>query len=258
MLKMAARTCLHCGKALVFMRMGAGGDFCSREHRNQYQLQRGMGRLAEANKVATLARRRETPKALFSEPAGSPAGAGRMHQEPAAFPNRAGTVVWPLRKLEHELSLPENGVLGESAAQAAMGGVRREFGSRVFSPGKPVYGGARTPLQTISGLDASPAGWLRGPKVEAAAGNALRISSSVGFQAKRRGAKIGLSGRRTGGLKPAAMEALTRPRAFSLSPNPRPAPADARLAFLDYGFAPDSQASPGWANADAPAQERRV
>jgi len=44
--------------------VGAGGDFCSREHRNQYGLRLGMDRLQEANKVATLMRRRENLKTV--------------------------------------------------------------------------------------------------------------------------------------------------------------------------------------------------
>jgi len=45
--------------------VGAGGDFCSREHRNQYGLRLGMDRLQEANKVATLMRRRENLKTVM-------------------------------------------------------------------------------------------------------------------------------------------------------------------------------------------------
>src|SRR5262249_12086711 len=59
---MAARTCLLCGKALSRIWSGAGEDFCSSEHRNQYRLRRGMDRLHEANKVANVMRRRESPR----------------------------------------------------------------------------------------------------------------------------------------------------------------------------------------------------
>src|SRR5260370_18443342 len=61
---MSARTCLLCGKPLSRIWVGAGEDFCSREHRNQYRLRRGMDRLLEANKVASLMRRREQPKPI--------------------------------------------------------------------------------------------------------------------------------------------------------------------------------------------------
>jgi len=62
--KMSARTCQLCGRPLSRIWVGAGGDFCSREHRNQYGLRLGMDRLQEANKVATLMRRRENLKLL--------------------------------------------------------------------------------------------------------------------------------------------------------------------------------------------------
>ena len=61
---MNGRTCQLCGKALSRFTVGSGGDFCSREHRNQFRLRLGMDRLVEANKVASLMRRRENAKAI--------------------------------------------------------------------------------------------------------------------------------------------------------------------------------------------------
>jgi len=61
---MSVRTCQLCGKALGRFTVGSGGDFCSREHRNQYRLRLGMDRLLEASKVANLMRRRENMKLL--------------------------------------------------------------------------------------------------------------------------------------------------------------------------------------------------
>src|ERR1035438_2411103 len=61
---MNARNCLLCGKALSRIWVGAGEDFCSREHRNQYRLRLGMDRLQEANKVGTCRRGRENPKPI--------------------------------------------------------------------------------------------------------------------------------------------------------------------------------------------------
>jgi hypothetical protein len=63
---MSGRTCQLCGKALSRFSVGSGGDFCSREHRNQFRLRSGMDRLMEANKVASLMRRRENAKAIPS------------------------------------------------------------------------------------------------------------------------------------------------------------------------------------------------
>jgi hypothetical protein len=61
---MSAKACQLCGKPLSRIRVGAEGDFCSREHRNQFRLRQGMGRLQEANQVATVMRRRENLKPL--------------------------------------------------------------------------------------------------------------------------------------------------------------------------------------------------
>ena len=59
---MNVRSCQLCGKPLSRLRVGGDGDFCSREHRNQHRLRRGMDRLEEANKVTSLMRRRENPR----------------------------------------------------------------------------------------------------------------------------------------------------------------------------------------------------
>jgi len=59
---MSVRTCQFCGKPLS--RWSGAGDYCSKEHRNQHRLRMGMDRLAEANKVASLMRRRENLKPI--------------------------------------------------------------------------------------------------------------------------------------------------------------------------------------------------
>lgn len=53
-----------CGKPLSRIWVGAGDDFCSREHGNQYRLKRGMDRLTETNKISSLMRRRENPRPI--------------------------------------------------------------------------------------------------------------------------------------------------------------------------------------------------
>lgn len=101
--KMSARTCQLCGKPLGRIRVGAGEDFCSREHRNQYRLRQGMDRLHEANKVASVMRRREQLRPLASPQPGGPATAGRRGFFTASFssaPHPAaapGAVVGPPR-----------------------------------------------------------------------------------------------------------------------------------------------------------------
>jgi len=88
---MNGRTCQLCGKPLSRIRVGAGGDFCSREHRNQHRLRCGMDRLMEANQMASLMRRREHLKPLNAMDAHSAAAAHRRpFSEPAPW-KPAGT-----------------------------------------------------------------------------------------------------------------------------------------------------------------------
>src|SRR5215468_9772228 len=61
---MSVKTCQLCGKPLSKFRVGADPEFCSKEHRNQFRLRKGMNRLEEVNKVANLMRRRESPKQI--------------------------------------------------------------------------------------------------------------------------------------------------------------------------------------------------
>src|SRR5438270_12818101 len=61
---MSARECQLCGKPLSRLRVGGDGDFCSKDHRNQFRLRAGMDRLVEVNKVANLMRRREAARQI--------------------------------------------------------------------------------------------------------------------------------------------------------------------------------------------------
>jgi len=87
---MSAKTCQLCGKPLG--RRSSDGDFCSREHRNQFRLRRGMDRLEEANKVANLMRRRENPRQI---PASVLAASGLMEPRGSSAP-----VPFPVRQVE--------------------------------------------------------------------------------------------------------------------------------------------------------------
>lgn len=53
--------CKLCGKPLPKIRLFRDGDFCCREHRDQYRLRRGLNQLAEAGELASLRRQRERP-----------------------------------------------------------------------------------------------------------------------------------------------------------------------------------------------------
>src|SRR5215467_2155862 len=61
---MSVKSCQLCGKPLGRLWAGGDGEFCSKEHRSQYRLRRGMDRLVEVNKVANLMRRREAAKQI--------------------------------------------------------------------------------------------------------------------------------------------------------------------------------------------------
>ncbi|HEX3746131.1 MAG TPA: hypothetical protein VHW09_19460 [Bryobacteraceae bacterium] len=87
---MNGRTCQLCGKALSRFTVGSGGDFCSREHRNQFRLRLGMDRLMEANKVASLMRRRENAKAI---------PAAQLVRDCKALPRLAPLLRMPVREL---------------------------------------------------------------------------------------------------------------------------------------------------------------
>ena len=104
---MAARSCLLCGKVLSRIWADKGEEFCSREHRNQYRLRRGMGRLMEANAVADVMRRREVPKQI---PAGSLRSPGPA--SPRAF-------LGALRRPPAALSFPSSRLAGRPRLNAA-------------------------------------------------------------------------------------------------------------------------------------------
>jgi hypothetical protein len=55
------------------MRLRRDGDFCCREHREQYRLRRGLNLLQEADELATLRRRRERPTAMGMQRPACPA-----------------------------------------------------------------------------------------------------------------------------------------------------------------------------------------
>jgi hypothetical protein len=117
---MNARTCQLCGKPLSRFAVGSGGDFCSREHRNQYRLRLGMDRLMEANKVASLMRRRENAKHISQELLISD-----YHIDPRSFPPAQVPVQNPsmsFKPTSAGLYVPR--VLGRSDKAAKLGYVK--------------------------------------------------------------------------------------------------------------------------------------
>ena len=98
---MSARTCLLCGKSLSRIWVGAGDDFCSREHGNQYRLKRGMDRLTETNKISVLMRRRENPRPIMAASLPLDSAASRRDFPEVKIP-AAGATRFPLL---HRLSV---------------------------------------------------------------------------------------------------------------------------------------------------------
>ncbi len=82
---MNARNCQLCGKPLSRLRVGGDGDFCSKDHRNQFRLRAGMDRLVEVNKVASLMRRRESARHIPAASLMRP-GATERQDMAVAFP----------------------------------------------------------------------------------------------------------------------------------------------------------------------------
>jgi len=262
---MSAKNCLLCGKTLVFIRVGAGGDFCSREHRNQYQLRRGMDCLAEANKVATLARRRETPKALFGEAsAGSLTSPRRAFLEAAPLGILAGlnpSLRGP-RPHGRIALLPRAAAIAKPAPGVAPRGVRREFGVRLAASTPAAVPHGPSACWKPARLGNAQARGLRDIAVSAAAGNALRVSSSAGFRLKAPGPTRLAYAVRTGGGRMVGMRASATSRPFALLQEGAGAAADARLAFVDMGFSssPEAPARLDWLAAGRVAvigRERR-
>jgi len=112
---MNGRTCQLCGKALSRFSVGSGGDFCSREHRNQFRLRLGMDRLMEANKVASLMRRRENPK---------PIPAAQLARDSKIGPRVAPLARIPVRRPEAGPMRPLRAALATPAIAARSAQVR--------------------------------------------------------------------------------------------------------------------------------------
>jgi hypothetical protein len=104
---MNGRVCQLCGKALSRFTVGSGGDFCSREHRNQFRLRLGMDRLMEANKVASLMRRRENAKTI---------PAAQLARDSKVSPRVAPLARMPVRR-------PDLGPLHQLRASLALPGI---------------------------------------------------------------------------------------------------------------------------------------
>ena len=173
---MGVRTCQLCGKPLG--RMRGDEEFCSREHRNQFQLRRGLDRLEEANKVANLMRRRETPRQI---PTGQLAAAAapqlRAVLEPARYPMRTAEAAFP--------------PIAPALFRVKIAGRAGDFSNPASSLAvRPPSVQSRREISTsiawVSGASASPAlGALKVQKGSAAMAPARFVSVTQGVSATR-------------------------------------------------------------------------
>ena len=222
-----------------------------------------MDRLAEANEVATLARRRETPKALFGEASpGSAALARRAFLDAVPFripEDRTPGLRWT-PKAGRVTLLPPAVVLAQPLPDAAPRDVRRDFGRKFAAHAPAALPSGPSAAWKPAGLAAGDVRGLRAIELSAAPGNALRVSSSAGFRLRPPHSPALASAASTGGGI-AGLRARAGSRPFALRQESLGAPAKTRLAFVDVGFssAPDAPARLDWLapDRDGIALERR-
>jgi len=176
---MSARTCQLCGKPLSKIWIGAG-EFCSREHRNQYRMRRGMDRLLEANQVANVIRRREVPKPISS--AHPPEeDAQRAAEDGARFGANPAPVALPSMRWRPRVTIPASrGPLSQAPRWLSL--ARRDFGI-LRGTGLRVVPGFRSPeIEPPGAAYLNRARRPKGLAGSASVGARLRVSASAGFR----------------------------------------------------------------------------
>lgn len=187
---MSARACQLCGKPLSRIRVGTDGDFCSREHRNQFRLRQGMDRLMEANNVANLMRRRELPKPIVPQQMESNASLERRSfSDGQPMPMRPGVV---MKEAHIGTGKGKGPRLGQSRrAQVALvrfhvlatGESRRSL-EIVIHRSLALFLTPRSRRGGMRSADRPPAPSRKLP-VSAMRGELLRVSGNAGFRLRR-------------------------------------------------------------------------
>ncbi len=177
---MNAKTCQLCGKPLGRIRVGADGDFCSREHRNQYRLRQGMDRLTEANKMASLMRRREQPKPINP---GAQVGQTGAHTAEAPLLRSDAAPTIPGVRWQPSIHMPSGSREMRPVSRTKTGArQQREFG------GYPQPRHKIIPKRSGRGYHLSAAGFkssvrrTRRVPQSPLSGKRLRVSAAVGFR----------------------------------------------------------------------------
>jgi hypothetical protein len=212
--------------------------------------------LTEANKVSTLARRRENPKALFAD-----AAPGMAQAAPRGFLEAPSVMLSATRRpaaperqaLRNPAGrLPKAGLAQLRRSSAGSSGGPRAFGMQIPAAGR-LAGAGRTAKPaavcqtTLAGRDRK----LRKITPAASMGNAFRVSARVAFRQPPSGAAgraFSVAGR--AGL-PAASGLPAAPRLVPLRAPARVAAterAGSRLAYGEMGFtgSPDAPAPAEW------------
>jgi hypothetical protein len=176
---MSDRTCQLCGKPLSRIRVGGGEEFCSREHRTQFRLRRGMDRLQEANKVASLNRRRENPKPLNLTPVAKIVWRGYFQQLPS--PERSVRLPHRTGAGKRIVGLPPAGNIALTPSGGPVQAQRRALDAGLGMHGQA---GIVAPKLTVTRpcRKAEVTGDLRKLITEAVPGLTLRVSRAVGFR----------------------------------------------------------------------------
>ena len=253
---MTAKNCLLCGRPLGRIRVGAGGDFCSREHRNQYRLRRSMDCLTEANKVSTLARRRENPKPLFADaaPAIAKAAPRGFLEAPSMMLSATRRPAAPEPQALNNPGghLPKAGMAQLPRASAGPIGGPRAFGMKIPAAGR--LAGVGRPAKPAAVYQTVLVGRdrkLRKVAPAASTGSAFRVAAKVGFRPPPDGvARRAFAAPARAGL-PAATGFPAAPRPVPLFAPGRAATtgrAGSRLLYGEMGFtgSPDAPAQVEW------------
>ena len=253
---MNAKNCLLCGRPLGRIRVGAGGDFCSREHRNQYRLRRSMDCLTEANKVSTLARRRENPKALFAAPApGIAKAAPRGFLEAPSMmlsATRRPAAPEPQALSDPGGHLPKAGMAPLSHVSAGPVGGPRAFGMKIPAAGRLAgVGRPKKPAAVYQTMLAGRDRKLRKVAPAASTGNAFRVAAKVGFRPPQDSAatRAFAVAARAGLPAASGLPAATRPvPLFAPGRAAATGRAGSRLLYGEMGFtgSPDAPAQVEW------------
>jgi hypothetical protein len=164
------------------MRVGTDGDFCSREHRNQFRLRQGMERLMEANTIANLVRRRDRPRSIAPKQVESAAALLRrgftqlrplavqatIRLKPLGVPRKWGGGL----RQAHRIQVAQIHAVGGDNLSRAMAVLRPSIGLRLF------LGARRVGIKTSDRI-AAPS---RRISVWPRRGVLLRITGNAGFR----------------------------------------------------------------------------